>query len=75
MTTMILELYDALKDAGASEDKAQAAAKAMASHDDRFGRIESELAAARAELAIVKWMVGGIGFGVMLLVLKSFWPH
>lgn len=78
---MVLELYDALKAAGAPEEKAQAAAKAMVGHDDRFGRIDAELAEVRsgvavvkAELAMVKWMVSGIGFGVLLLVLKSFWP-
>ncbi len=74
MTTMILELYDALKAAGAPEDKAQAAAKTLASHDERFDRIDVELATVRAELALIKWVVSGVGFGVLLLVLKSFWP-
>jgi hypothetical protein len=40
---MILELYDALKDAGASEEKAQAAAKAIADYDSRFSRIEADM--------------------------------
>jgi hypothetical protein len=81
MATMIVELYDALKAAGAPEDKAQAAAKALASTDERFDRVDSrlaalevKLAAVTAELGMVKWIVSGIGFGVVLLVLKSFWP-
>ena len=88
MATMIAELYDALKAAGAPEDKAQAAAKALAHPDDRFSRINDrfngvnsglttlqvKLAAVEAELGMVKWIVSGVGFGVLLLVLRSFWP-
>jgi len=81
MATMIVELYDALKAAGAPEDKAQAAAKALAAADERFDRVDSRLttlevalATVKAELGMVKWIVSGIGFGVVLLVLKSFWP-
>ncbi|MFN3075691.1 MAG: hypothetical protein ABT940_02195 [Alphaproteobacteria bacterium] len=36
--------------------------------------LRSDNAVMSAELAIIKWMVGGIGFGVLLLVLKSFVP-
>ncbi len=85
MATMIVELYDALKAAGAPEEKAQAAAKALANTDDRFDRLELklgaldakfsvELATVKAELGMVKWIVSGIGFGVVLLILRSFWP-
>jgi hypothetical protein len=95
MTTMIVEVYDALKAAGAPEDKAQAAAKVLAITDERFDRIDArfdrvdqqfadgqaklaalqiELAALRAELSMVKWVVGGIGFGVLMLVVKTFLP-
>jgi hypothetical protein len=88
MATMIVELYEALKAAGAPDDKAQAAAKALAITDDRFDRVDAkvttvdsklaivqvELATVKGELAMVKWIVSGIGFGVLLLVLRSFWP-
>jgi hypothetical protein len=81
MATMIVELYDALRAAGAPEDKAQAAAKVLANTDERFDRVdgkitalEVKLATVIAELSMVKWIVSGIGFGVLLLVLKSFWP-
>ncbi|MCZ6803754.1 MAG: integrase [Proteobacteria bacterium] len=50
MAMMIRELYDALKSAGAEEDKAREAASAVARFDDRFNRIE-------AELMLLKWMV------------------
>ena len=99
---MIAEVYDALKEAGASEEKAKAAAVALAEYRDRFDRIDldlgsvkgdlpvikadttllktdmtvvkTELAVVKAELAMVKWIVSGVGFGVLLLVLRSFWP-
>jgi hypothetical protein len=51
MSTMISEVYDALKEAGASEEKARKAAEAIASYENRFTRIESDL-------ALLKWMVG-----------------
>ena len=92
---MIAEIYDALKEAGASEEKAKAAAVALAEYRDRFDRIDldlgsvkgdlpvikaditllkTDLAVVKAELAMVKWIVSGVGFGVLLLVLRSFWP-
>ena len=71
---MIIELYDALKEAGASEEKAKDAARAIADHESRFDRVDGELKTIQVELAMLKWMVGGIGFGVLLLVLRSFWP-
>ncbi|MBF8276794.1 MAG: hypothetical protein HW390_1867 [Candidatus Brocadiaceae bacterium] len=43
MTTMIAELYDALKEAGASEEKAIAAAKSIADYENRFVRMESKI--------------------------------
>ena len=51
MATMISEVYDALKEAGASEEKARKAAEAIASYENRFSKIESDL-------LVLKWMVG-----------------
>lgn len=51
MSTMVYEVYDALKAAGAPEDKAKAAAEAIGNYDNRFSKIETEI-------AILKWMVG-----------------
>ncbi len=44
MSTMVVELYEALKDAGASDEKAKAAAVAMANFDSRFNHIDATLA-------------------------------
>jgi hypothetical protein len=43
MALMLAELYDALREAGASEDKARAAAESVAQLDVRLGRIETKL--------------------------------
>ncbi len=54
MTTMIVELYDALKEAGASDEKAKAAASAIADYEKHFARIESDLVDIKAEIKVVK---------------------
>ena len=51
MTLMIKEVYDALKEAGAGEEKSRAAAEALAGYENRFQKIEREL-------YVLKWMVG-----------------
>jgi len=65
MSTMISELYVALKDAGASEDKAQAAATAIADYDSLFSKVD-------ADFLLLKWMVGfNLAFSVAV-VFKMF---
>jgi hypothetical protein len=51
MATMIREVYEALKEAGASEEKAAKAAEAIASYETRFNKVE-------ADLTLLKWMAG-----------------
>lgn len=72
MSTMIAELYEALVDAGASEDKAREAARAIAEYENRFSRIDSDL-------RILKWMVGAtlagvisILAGIVSILIKSY---
>jgi hypothetical protein len=65
VATMISEVYDAFIAAGAPEDKARKAAEAIASYENRFARIDSDL-------AVLKWMTGTILAGVVALVIKTF---
>jgi predicted nucleic acid-binding Zn-ribbon protein len=51
---MITELYDALKEAGASEEKAKAAAQAIADYEKHFVRMESKLDSIESEIKVVK---------------------
>jgi hypothetical protein len=69
---MIAELYDALKDAGASEEKARAAAKTMADYDSRFNKIDQDLALLKAEITILKWMLGFLVAGMVSLLFNAF---
>ena len=32
------------------------------------------LAVVKAELTMVKWIVSGVGFGMLLLLIRTFWP-
>jgi hypothetical protein len=64
VTTMITELYDALKEAGATEEKARKAAETVAAYENRFTKIETDL-------AILKWMVGFNLAGTVALVLMQ----
>jgi hypothetical protein len=65
MAIMIAEVYEALKEAGASEAKAKAAAESLAHYENRFAKIE-------ADLLIVKWMLGVVIAGILSLLLKAF---
>ena len=72
---MVTELYDALKEAGASEGSARKAAETMADQESRFAEFEAtlgntatktDLAEAKAE--IIKWMFGTIGFQTIVIL-------
>ena len=62
---MIKEVYDALIEAGASDEKAGKAAEAVASYENRFNRIERDL-------LVIKWMVGLVIAVEIIPYLKLF---
>ena len=62
---MVAEVYDALKEAGASEEKARKAAEVLASDDSDFADI-------RSDLKLMKWMLGATFAGVIATVLRVF---
>lgn len=67
MSTMIFEVYDALKEAGATEDKAKKAAEALAAYENRFNKVESDL-------NLLKWMTGfnlAMSVGILLKLFGS----
>ncbi len=53
MSTMITEVYEAFKAAGAQEDKAKAAAQSLAEQDNRFDTLDKELPILKAKLTMV----------------------
>ena len=66
---MVTELYDALRSAGAPEEKARAAAQAMS---EESLASKSDIARIERELLVLKWMSGTAVAGVISLLLKSF---
>ena len=65
MTIMLTEVYDALIDAGASEDKARKAASAVAGYDSRLVAID-------AKLTVALW-AGGLLFAAILTSQAALW--
>jgi hypothetical protein len=37
--------------------------------------LRQDVAILKSELHNIKWIINGVGFGILLLILKSFWPH
>jgi outer membrane murein-binding lipoprotein Lpp len=76
MAVMVVELYEALREAGASEQKAQAAAQAMADYNARFDKLEIEvetgLAEVKAQTTMLKWMNGIVIGCVAALIIDTF---
>jgi len=53
MAIMMGNLYEALKGAGASEEKAKAAAEEIANYDNAIADLKSDM-------QLVKWMLGAL---------------
>ena len=58
MAVMLAKTYDALISAGAPEQKAREAAEELAAYENRFARIETDLAVLKTDMTALKWMVG-----------------
>lgn len=58
MTTMIAEVYEALKDAGASDEKAKAAAEALAEYRELKAVIPT--LATKADLEVLRSEIKGV---------------
>ena len=65
VSTMNSEVYAALIDAGASDDKAREAAESVARYD-------SDIAEIKASLLLLKWMVGFTLAFVVALAWRAF---
>ncbi len=72
MAAVIREVYDAFLDAGAGEEKAGAAARVLADCESRFDRIDLDLAEIKAQLPVIKWMLGLVLMVIVIPALKQF---
>ncbi|MDQ2696699.1 MAG: DUF1640 domain-containing protein [Pseudomonadota bacterium] len=39
-----------------------------------IGEVRQTVAVVRAEIGMMKWMLGGVVFGILLLLVRAFWP-
>jgi len=75
MILMISEVYDALISAGASDDKARAAAKAVAEHRDDLSGVKLDMIEMKTEIRYLKWMMGlviAMNAGIFGMVFELF---
>lgn len=68
MSKAVIEIYDALKIAGVPDEKATAAAKAVADigQEDRLAKIENDV-------NLIKWMLGVVitmNIGILMLLFR-----
>lgn len=68
MAAMLAELYDALRSAGADDDKAKRAAAEVAAYDNRLAGMEKELASLSGKVDRIGWMLGS-NIALTVLVL------
>jgi hypothetical protein len=80
---MVEELYDALIEAGASEEKARAASRAVADMEKHFGDVEKDILSLRSHvdrgfadlrgiLRLHNWMLGTILAFLVAVFFKVF---
>ena len=74
MTTTIVEVYDALRDAGADNEKARKAAEVLANYEDRFARINMRLERFEGRMNLLQRMVGA-NFALTLAVFIKPFVH
>lgn len=76
MTTMISELYEALVDAGATEEKAKEAAVALSAENlatkKDIDEVRGHIHRLELNMAVLKWMVGATLTGVAAIIVKIF---
>lgn len=65
MTTMVSEVYDAFKSAGAPEGAAHAAATAVADAQNRLDRMDSRI-------RLLYWMIAGVFAFQVVLYLQPW---
>lgn len=73
MALMNAEVYDAFKEAGASEDKARAAASSVATYDSQLAQMKNGMTEMTGEVRLLRWMVTfnlGLTVAVLSLLLR-----
>ena len=71
---IVEELYDALIEAGASEEKAKAASRAVANMERHFANIERDITDIRGTLRLHNWMLGTM-LGFLIAIFFKVFSH
>jgi ABC-type maltose transport system permease subunit len=73
MGMMVSEVYDVLVSAGASEDKARAAAIAVSpiAKSEEQWATQKDIAEIKSELKVLKWMLGIVIVATVVPALKT----
>jgi hypothetical protein len=69
---LIEELYDALLEAGASQEKARSAARVMATYDERIFELKSDMTDIHGILRLHSWMLGTTIALLIAIMFKVF---
>ena len=72
MATIITEVYDAFRSAGADEDKAKKAAEALSAYDKRFAEIDVRFERINGRLDVITWMLATLIAGVAALIVRVY---
>lgn len=73
MTTMITEVYDAFKSAGADDQKSRKAAEALSNHQEEITILKIDVSTIKSDLNVIRW-IQGIGFSTVLaMLIPMFW--
>jgi len=75
MSTMLIEVYEALKDAGVSDEKAIRASEALSKNETLTKTdiiaLEKQIMLVQSEQKLMKWMLGLILIAVVVPLLKA----
>ena len=75
MSTMVIEVYEALKDAGVSEEKAIRASEALSKNEaltkSDIAVLERQILLVQSEQKLMKWMLGLVLIAVVIPLLKN----
>lgn len=79
---MVKEFYEAFLEAGASKEKATKAAEVasgfMRPDDETLAtkndirELKGDIQVLDAKMNMMQWVMGGVGFGIILLVIQTF---
>lgn len=77
MANMLTEVYDALREVGASDEKARTAAVALTSaaaeHRPGLDAVRTDLASLRSDLRLIQWQIGALAALVVTVGAPTVW--